>query len=147
MAIDGSLSNMPVDFILYYLISKARIKMRKYSIVYLYFVIEIIFCFLLWKKPLLLAITLMLLFLVGWKKIYNNLEKIIWLVALVLGTLGERLCVYLNIWSYQYVTVFDLPLWLPLAWGNAGVCIHIISCHIYEELFERCKLKKADLKK
>ena len=51
------------------------------------------------------------------------------------GVIGELLCVRLGIWMYSYPSIAGIPIWLPLAWGNAVVFISWIS----ELLFHKIK--------
>lgn len=101
---------------------------------YIFFLLEIVASLLLYKFPTILFAVLLIAFYIGWKKLYLPFTKILFVVALIIGTLGERICVFLGIWKYSYVNFWDLPLWLPLAWGNAAVCIYTISLDIKQRL-------------
>ncbi|MDH5436487.1 MAG: DUF2878 family protein, partial [Gammaproteobacteria bacterium] len=43
-------------------------------------------------------------------------------IGILLGPLGEVITVSLGAWSYSN-TDFLFPVWLPLAWGIAAICL------------------------
>ena len=57
-----------------------------------------------------------------WRK---DRDVLIFIVAGVLGTFGEYLCMRLGFWHYKYPILksIGLPVSLPLAWGLSGVII------------------------
>ena len=98
--------------------------------IYVYFIIEIAMSLFLYMHPIILAMLLLVMFWIGNKFFFNRLISTIYFVALVIGTFGERLCVYIGIWEYKYSTIGNLPMWLPFVWGNAGICIYCIAYDI-----------------
>ena len=110
-----------------------EMKNRKFTLAEgIYYLVEIGLSLLLFRWPLLLAALLLFAFFIGGRFFWSTFEVILYITGLVIGTLGERLCVFLGIWQYAYSSFWELPLWLPFAWGNASVFIYVISCAVFK---------------
>lgn len=60
---------------------------------------------------------------------HTERDVLIFVVAGVLGTMGEYFCMQLGFWTYHYPLLksIGLPLSLPLAWGLSGIIIARIA--------------------
>lgn len=81
---------------------------------------------LFWSKPYLafalLSVLVVLRLMIFKKK--NN-----WLVFLLTGILGaisEIIAVNFGAWVYAKPGLINIPIWLPLVWGMAGLCFRDI---------------------
>lgn len=46
----------------------------------------------------------------------------------IAGPVSEMICIASGAWSYSDPVIFGIPIWLPLVWGNCGICfIHIAT--------------------
>lgn len=106
---------------------------KKNSIRWLYFFIEIALSLLLYSEPMILTICLVVTAVLGWFLLFDRKERTQYLVGAAIGFLGEIICVNMGVWVYQYAGVFGVPLWLPLAWGNAVVFTSWIATMLYEK--------------
>ncbi len=83
----------------------------------------------IWSKPLLLA-AVYAAFIGGAFTIWHRRTDVVYFaVPFVVGPLGELIAIGGGAWSYTESSL-PFPIWLPLGWGFAGVCIHRILCSI-----------------
>ena len=57
-------------------------------------------------------------------------DVLVFVVAAVIGPLGEIVAVYFGAWTYANPTFWGIPIWLPLLWGLAGVFIKRVGLHL-----------------
>ena len=83
----------------------------------------------LWQTPFLLTFCLLgvaiLMFLVEAKKQAITIYTIVFLV----GSVSEIFLIYFGAWVYTDPHFFNVPIWLPFLWGNAGLFINRLSIH------------------
>jgi hypothetical protein len=60
---------------------------------------------------------------------HKDRDVLIFIIAGILGTFGEYMCMKLGFWQYKYPIIksIGLPVSLPLAWGLSGVIISRIA--------------------
>lgn len=90
------------------------------------FAICIICTCLLWRQPLLLAVMLALIAFVLLRITPSTVVRLYFVTAAIFGTLAEIIAVAAGAWSYSR-PLFYVPIWLPVAWGVAALCIRGLS--------------------
>jgi hypothetical protein len=50
-------------------------------------------------------------------------DLVLYICGAILGPIAEIIATKVGIWHYTLPTFFNIPLWLPLAWGFAAVLI------------------------
>ena len=90
------------------------------------YALTIILASLLWQHPVTLTLAyglLSLLLLMQW---HSRSEVVYFGLAALLGPLGEFVAVSFGAWEYSLPWV-NIPIWLPLAWGIAGLILNKIA--------------------
>lgn len=54
---------------------------------------------------------------------WNSKNIIFFLAVCISGPIAEAIAIYAGVWTYTTPWYIGIPLWLPLAWGNAGLYI------------------------
>ena len=87
------------------------------------FILEIVLFYYLWENNIILTISLILVsaFILIWFS--SREEKILYFACFILGPLFDLLLVPRGVWSYANPTFFNVPLWLPAAYGIGTVII------------------------
>ena len=80
---------------------------------------------LLWERPLLLTLIYALasVGLLAWRR--SPADRIYYFVPFVFGPAGEYFAVRFGAWDYALTDT--LPIWLPFAWGIAGLFMKSFS--------------------
>ena len=86
---------------------------------------------LMWQTPVELFFSYCLLSLYLLHRFRSKSSLIYFAIGFVLGPLGEIVTVSLGAWSYTN-TSFIFPVWLPLAWGIAAICLKQLGDAIEE---------------
>ncbi len=82
---------------------------------------------LFYRNNLLLTLILLLAWMIGIKFWYKDHDIYFSLIGMVVGPLGEIVCVKFGAWTYSNPTFLGIPIWLPLAWALAVVLIKRIA--------------------
>jgi len=90
----------------------------------IYFLLAATTSLLLFPKPAILAITLIIFMIIGFIFIFSKKDIAVFCLAAIMGSFIEILCLALGVWQYKYTFIIDFPLWLPFAWGNAVLLIN-----------------------
>lgn len=53
----------------------------------------------------------------------NKEDHVLYIGGAILGPIAEIIATSVGIWQYTIPTFFNIPLWLPFAWGFATVLI------------------------
>ena len=53
----------------------------------------------------------------------NKEDHVLYVGGAILGAIAEIIATSVGIWQYTIPTFFNIPLWLPFAWGFATVLI------------------------
>ena len=78
---------------------------------------------LVWKNKVLVLFVLMGTYCVRYLLWPNNEDHVVFISGAVMGTTAEIIATKVGIWSYSLPTFFNIPLWLPCAWGVVSVLI------------------------
>ena len=73
----------------------------------------------LWPHPLTLTACCVLVSILALLKRHSKADLISYVVAAVLGPLGEAVVVHYGAWTYAK-PILLIPVWLPLLWGIVG---------------------------
>lgn len=74
----------------------------------------------LWSRPVLLTVCYALFAAVLLVRWHSSSDVGFFCLAAVLGPFGEIICIRFGAWQYT-MPWHDIPIWLPLAWGIAGL--------------------------
>jgi uncharacterized membrane protein YoaT (DUF817 family) len=85
---------------------------------------------LFWESPLLL-----LLFLVILSTVMIAIGKIkedvyLYIIVFFVGPAVEITAIAFGAWKYSFPNMLGIPIWLPFAWGSAGLFIKRIYLEI-----------------
>lgn len=110
-------------------------------VIYFVEVISVLFFF---SRPIFLAV-----FLCGTSIVYLLILKrsdfvSLYFLAAVIGPVAEFAAIRKDAWVYTYSTVFNLPMWLPFAWGIVVLFITRICETIREIKVVRSKNAKSN---
>ena len=83
--------------------------------------------FSLWQNTLLATSLAVLLWLVCIKFWHTKTDNILFVIGFLGGSLGEINAIQLGIWAYAAPSMFGIPFWLPLVWGETVVVFKRIS--------------------
>lgn len=50
-------------------------------------------------------------------------NAVYYLLVFISGPLAESVAIHFGAWSYAQPVFIGIPLWLPFAWGNAGLYV------------------------
>ena len=103
------------------LLSSQANSISRIGIAVVAYLMLVILAGLMWQTPMTLffcycAISFYLLY-----RFPSRSTRIYFLIGVVLGPLGETITVSLGAWTYANSSLF--PIWLPLAWGIAAICL------------------------
>tara|TARA_Y100000034_G_C6870965_1_gene397651 strand:- start:808 stop:1158 length:351 start_codon:yes stop_codon:yes gene_type:complete len=74
---------------------------------------------------------LTILLIIGWivaMKIWHDKDDIYFFVmAGILGPIGEIIAIHFGVWSYANPSFLGIPVWLPLVWGLSIMLIKRLS--------------------
>jgi hypothetical protein len=90
------------------------------------YVLCIILVAVLWHRPILLLLCYVLMSLILFAKWHTRRDYLFYVVAFILGSLGEFVAVYFGAWEYSK-PIYFIPIWLPLAWGICALFVKNIS--------------------
>jgi hypothetical protein len=82
---------------------------------------------LFWRSNLALTIILLLAYGIRYYFWPNKEDHVLYVGGAVLGPVAEIIATKAGIWQYTLPTFFNIPLWLPFAWGFAAVLIMRIA--------------------
>lgn len=85
-----------------------------------YFVAVLAVC-KLWQQVCPLSLILLVLVLLKHKVFPAKRELLFFTLTGLLGSTGEVIGISGGAWSYTKPQLFNIPLWLPLLWGLAGM--------------------------
>jgi hypothetical protein len=89
----------------------------------LFIVFSVISVWFLWKRPLALTLVLYILVVIELLAIKNKKIIILFILCGIGGAVFESISVWYGVWTYNFPTLGNIPLWLIPGWGNAGVFI------------------------
>jgi hypothetical protein len=92
---------------------------------------------LLWKQHVLLTFIMILLCVIYILFFKSKDDLIYFAVAAIFGPIGEILGTKSGLWTYNCLTIFGIPYWLPLAWGITAIMVKrliISAVEIHHEI-------------
>ena len=89
-------------------------------------VVMVILMVLLWNNNLLLTI-IATIYASALLLIWHQAEDLMcFFFVLIIGTFSEIVAVNFGVYTYNNPTFLGIPIWLPLAWGTAALCLRRI---------------------
>jgi len=82
------------------------------------------------RKEVVGVIMLSVLAVVGLVKWRSKVTLFLFIFIAAFAMIIEGIGVYFNVWGYSPPTLFIIPLWMFVAWGNAAVFIHQMAIEI-----------------
>jgi len=90
-------------------------------------IIETFSVLMFFKNTIFLSFILFSLSLFCFALLYNIKDAVSYIVAAIIGSLGEIVAVYRGAWIYTKSDFLNIPIWLPLAWGITVVEVRRVS--------------------
>ena len=81
---------------------------------------------LLWHRPVVLSLCLLGASILMLRKWHSKSDLTFYLVALVLGPVGEIVAVGSGAWEYAKPS-YLIPMWLPFLWGVVALFLKRVS--------------------
>jgi len=78
---------------------------------------------LCWRSNVALTIILILAYGIRYYFWPDKEDLVLYVGGAILGPIAEIIATKVGIWHYTLPTFFNIPLWLPFAWGFAAVMI------------------------
>jgi hypothetical protein len=78
---------------------------------------------LCWTNNILVTAILLAAYWIRYYFWPNKEDHVLYVGGAILGPVAEIIATKVGIWHYTLPTFFNIPLWLPFAWGFAAVLI------------------------
>jgi len=78
---------------------------------------------LVWKNNIAVTVIILVCYFLRYVLWPNREDHVIFIAGAVLGSTAEIIATRVGIWSYTLPTFFNIPVWLPFAWGFVSVLI------------------------
>jgi hypothetical protein len=78
---------------------------------------------LVWRHTALVTIILIAAYLLRYLVWPNREDHIFYVAGALIGSATEMVATRAGVWSYTIPSFFNIPVWLPFAWGFAVVII------------------------
>jgi hypothetical protein len=92
----------------------------------LMYAICVILVAILWHKPMFLMLCYVLVSLILFGKWHTKSDALFYVLAFILGSLGEFVAVSCGAWEYSK-PFYVIPIWLPFIWGISALFMKNIS--------------------
>jgi len=79
------------------------------------------------KNTLMLTLVLAIAWFIGIRLWHKKQDIYFFIIAAIIGSIGEIVCVHFGAWQYPNPTFLGIPIWLPFAWGFATILIKRIA--------------------
>lgn len=90
----------------------------------LFAALTLIIVIIVYKKVLLTSILLAIISVVGLIKWKSKITLIVFILGAIWGPFSEAIARYFGVWNYSISSVFNIPIWLLLVWGNAAAFLY-----------------------
>lgn len=104
------------------------------------FAVELILFYYLWRNNLLLTISLATLSFFVLLKWADKQERIMFIAGFLMGPIYDLVLVPAGVWTYGAPTIFNVPAWLPVAYGLGIVILVKIgknAAQLYSERLQQ----------
>jgi hypothetical protein len=89
---------------------------------FIFFLVVILGVFF-WRNNIATTAVFLGCYLVRYLLWPNKEDHVIFVAGAILGSTAEIIATHVGVWSYRLPTFFNIPVWLPFAWGFATVLI------------------------
>jgi len=90
---------------------------------YIIAIFSLLSVFLLWKYNWILFIILIALASILLYSRKSKKEVLMFILFAIGGAVAEIIAMLSGAWVYTNPNLFSIPIWLPVLWGIAGICI------------------------
>lgn len=97
------------------------------------FIIAVILIIIFYSNNLILTLLIIFLSFIALKIYFRKSDIYFYVIAAILGPIGEILAIRYGVWRYTNPTFLGIPLWLPFAWGAVVVLIRNVSLNFIKE--------------
>lgn len=105
---------------------KQKIKREWKNLIFnsIFAILTLLFPIIFYESIMLTAFLVFVVTLIGFIKWKSKLTIAVFLFGGIFGAIAEMTSIYFGVWQYSFVNLFNIPLWLIVVWGNAGVFIY-----------------------
>jgi len=114
------------------MLSKIKIKSLIFEIIV--FVVGLAIICLFYENNILTFVLLLLGFIGVITLHPKKHDLLFFFFAFVIGPIGEIVAIHFGVWTYANPSFLGIPIWLPLVWGLAFICIKR-----FIQIFEKIK--------
>ncbi len=82
---------------------------------------------LFYRKILLATILLLALAFIALIKWKSKITLLVFIFGAIFGTLAEIISIKFGLWNYSVTSIFNIPYWLFVVWGNAAIFIYHLA--------------------
>ena len=90
-------------------------------------VLTLLITILFYEKILLVAILLLALAVIALIKWNSKVTLLVFIFGAIFGTIAEIISIRFGLWSYSITSIFEVPYWLFVVWGNAAIFIYHLA--------------------
>ena len=106
-------------------IAKEGKKEIKYEIIAYVIAIAIVSFF--WVNNVVTFLLLLMLWIIAAKVWHEKQDISLFIMSAIGGSIGEIICIYFGVWTYNNASFLGIPLWLPLLLGFSSVMIKRVA--------------------
>ncbi len=88
---------------------------------------------LFYRKVLLATILLLALAFIALIKWKSKLTLLVFIFGAIFGTMAEMVAIKFGVWNYSVTSIFNVPYWLFVVWGNAAIFIYHLALGLGEK--------------
>lgn len=86
--------------------------------------LSFLFVILFFENIFVATVLMAIVSIIGLIKWNSKMTWIIFFIGAILGPIIEIIAISFGIWIYSITSVFDIPFWLFLAWGNFAAFLY-----------------------
>jgi hypothetical protein len=101
-------------------IQSAKIGLIRDLFIFWFVIFLVVLC---WTNNILVTGILLVAYGIRYYFWPNKEDHVLYIGGAILGPIAEIIATKVGIWHYALPTFFNIPLWLPFAWGFATVLI------------------------
>lgn len=95
-----------------------------YAFIFLMSSATLLLVYLFWTETTLLPILLLCISFISLQfQPDRKSAALLFVVTAVFGSISEIFLIHIGVWHYALPQLYGIPVWLPLAWGNASLFI------------------------
>ena len=111
-------------------VGKMKKELKSLALEIAVFVAVVAIISLFWLNNILVLAALLVLWIVAIRFWHSKKDIIFFVLASIIGPLAEIVCIHFGAWAYFNPSAMGIPVWLPLAWGFAGLLTYRFALFI-----------------